>query len=122
MRNLARLFLARGVAVTGSDLKDSTGLARARAPLGADVWVGHDAARLGAPDAVVISSAIGADERRARRGRASAGIPVWARQQALAALAAGHRGDRGRRHPRQDHDDLDGRRRAGAARGSTRPT
>ena len=41
MRNLAWLFLARGVAVTGSDLKDSKGLAELR-ELGADVVVGHD--------------------------------------------------------------------------------
>ena len=49
MRNLARLFLARGIAVTGSDLKDSKGLVELRG-LGADVWVGHDPARIGTPE------------------------------------------------------------------------
>ncbi|MGZ8594508.1 MAG: UDP-N-acetylmuramate--L-alanine ligase [Actinomycetota bacterium] len=89
MRNLARLFLARGIAVTGSDMKDSKGLVELRA-LGADVWVGHDAARIGTPSAVVISSAIGPANVELAAAR-EAGLPVWARQQALAAFAAGHR-------------------------------
>ncbi len=89
MRNLARLFLARGIDVTGSDMKDSKGLVELRAT-GADVWVGHDAGRLGTPDAIVISSAIRPSnvELAAARDR---GLPIWARQQALAAFAAGHR-------------------------------
>jgi len=89
MRNLARLFLARGIAVTGSDMKDSKGLGELRA-LGADVWVGHDAERIGAPSSVVISSAIGQGNTELVAARAG-GIAVWARQQALAAFAAGHR-------------------------------
>ena len=60
MRNLAKLLLARGIAVSGSDLKDSKGLARA-------AGAGRrrrGRARSGArrrpdPDAVVVSSAIG---------------------------------------------------------------
>jgi UDP-N-acetylmuramate--alanine ligase len=89
MRNLARLFLARGIAVTGSDMKDSRGLVELRA-LGADVWVGHDAERIGTPSAVVISSAIGPANVELAAAR-QAELPVWARQQALAAFAAGHR-------------------------------
>ncbi|HEV2951546.1 MAG TPA: Mur ligase domain-containing protein, partial [Actinomycetota bacterium] len=57
MRNLARLFLAKGSQVSGSDLKDSEGL-RDLTGAGARVRVGHDADSLDAPDAVVISSAI----------------------------------------------------------------
>ncbi|MGZ8629654.1 MAG: UDP-N-acetylmuramate--L-alanine ligase [Actinomycetota bacterium] len=89
MRNLARLMQARGIRVRGSDLKDSKGLAELRAA-GVDVWVGHDATRLGSPDAVIVSSAIGPanPELRAAKER---GIPVWARQQALASLARGTR-------------------------------
>jgi UDP-N-acetylmuramate--alanine ligase len=89
MRNLARLLVAREVAVSGSDMKDSKGLTELRA-LGADVWVGHDASRLGTPDVVIISSAIrdaNAELTEARRR----GVVVWARQQALAALAADRR-------------------------------
>jgi UDP-N-acetylmuramate--alanine ligase len=89
MRNLARLLLARGIEVRGSDMKDSKGLDEL-VEAGAGVWVGHDPTRLGAPDAVIISSAIGDanPELRAARER---DLPVWARQQVLAALAAGHR-------------------------------
>ena len=89
MRNLARLLRARGIEVRGSDMKDSKGV-RELLDAGAHVWVGHDPERLGTPDVVIISSAIGDanPELRAARER---GITVWARQQALAALAAGHR-------------------------------
>jgi UDP-N-acetylmuramate--alanine ligase len=89
MRNLARLMLARGILVQGSDLKDSRGLEELRAA-GADVWVGHDAARLATPDAVIASSAISPDNPELAAAEAR-GIPVWARQQALAALARGRR-------------------------------
>jgi UDP-N-acetylmuramate--alanine ligase len=85
MRNLAKLFLARGIAVSGSDLKDSTGL-RGLETLGAEVWVGHDAARLGSPDAVVVSSAIHDSNPELAEARRR-GIAVWARAQALATLA-----------------------------------
>ena len=89
MRNLARLFLARGIEVSGSDLKDSAGLAELRAA-GAAVVVGHAAEHVGAPDAVVASSAIrpGNPELLEASER---GIPIWARAQALAAAAAGRR-------------------------------
>ncbi|HEX5938062.1 MAG TPA: UDP-N-acetylmuramate--L-alanine ligase [Actinomycetota bacterium] len=89
MRNLARLFLARGIAVSGSDLKDSEGL-RELAAAGATVRVGHDASALGDPDAVVVSSAIASEnpEVAAARDRR---IAVWARQQAIAAFARAHR-------------------------------
>jgi UDP-N-acetylmuramate--alanine ligase len=89
MRNLARLFLARGVSVTGSDIKDSKGLAELSA-LGADVWVGHDPVRLDRPDVVVISSAIRETNPELAEARRR-GIDVWARQQAIAAFAAGRR-------------------------------
>ena len=91
MRNLAKLLLARGIAVSGSDLKDSKGLGELR-ELGADVVVGHDPANIGDrdPDVVVVSSAIGDRnvELEAARRR---DVPVWARAQALAALTAGKR-------------------------------
>jgi UDP-N-acetylmuramate--alanine ligase len=87
MRNLAKLLLSRGLDVSGSDLKDSRGLVELNA-LGARIYVGHDAARLGSPDAVVISSAI--PDRNVELAEArSRSIPVWARAQALAALAHG---------------------------------
>jgi UDP-N-acetylmuramate--alanine ligase len=89
MRNLARLFLARGTAVSGSDLKDSDGL-RALASAGATVRVGHDPSAVGDPDAIVVSSAIAPDNPEVVAAR-ERGIAVWARQQAIAAFAAAHR-------------------------------
>ena len=86
MRNVARLFVADGLQVTGSDMKDSKGLRELRS-LGADVWVGHDPARLSSPDVVIVSSAIGAGNAELVAARARE-IEVWARQQALAALAS----------------------------------
>jgi UDP-N-acetylmuramate--alanine ligase len=90
MSGLARLFLARGVAVSGSDLKGSTQLDELRTN-GADVAVGHDAANVAGPDAVVVSTAIGpgnpeVDEARRR------GVPVLARAQVLAAMMRERRG------------------------------
>ena len=89
MRNLARLFVARGLGVSGSDMKDSAYL-RELAAAGVRTRVGHDPAALGTPDAVVISSAIrdANPELAAARER---GLVVWRRQQALAALAGGRR-------------------------------
>jgi len=92
MRNLARLFVARGADVRGSDLKDGASLDELRA-LGVTVWVGHEAEHLDVterPDVVVISSAIAAGNVELA-GAGERGIPVWRRQQALAALAADRR-------------------------------
>ena len=57
MSGVARVMLARGCAVSGSDAKQSPVLA-ALAAEGADVHVGHDAAYVEGKDTVVISSAI----------------------------------------------------------------
>ncbi|MEX2420296.1 MAG: Mur ligase domain-containing protein, partial [Actinomycetota bacterium] len=89
MRNLARLLLARGIAVGGSDLKDSAGIAELRAH-GASIAVGHSTANLAEPDAVVVSSAIRNDNPELAEAHRR-GIPVWARAQALAAAAEARR-------------------------------
>jgi UDP-N-acetylmuramate--alanine ligase len=90
MSGLARLLLARGIEVTGSDLKRSRGLATLE-QLGAIVSVGHRAEHVGSPDAIVISSAIPADNPEV--GEAAArGIPIVMRAQLLAALMRGRRG------------------------------
>jgi UDP-N-acetylmuramate--alanine ligase len=92
MRGIARLLLARGIAVSGSDLKDSAGLAGLR-EAGAAVHVGHDPRHLQwdpVPDAVVISTAI-ADGNPELRAATARGIPVYARAQILAALMRGRR-------------------------------
>jgi len=89
MRGIAEVLLARGVEVSGSDLKESAGLDRLRAA-GASISVGHRADQVTDPDAVVISSAVPAanPETRAARER---GILVLMRAQVLAALTTGAR-------------------------------
>jgi UDP-N-acetylmuramate--alanine ligase len=90
MSGIARVLLARGATVTGSDAKDSRSVAALRA-LGATVHIGHDAGHVVGADTVVVSSAIRESnpELRAARER---GLRVVPRAAALAALMAGRRG------------------------------
>ncbi|MBW0092087.1 UDP-N-acetylmuramate--L-alanine ligase [Pseudonocardia sp. KRD-184] len=88
MSGIARILLARGAVVSGSDAKDSRIVLALRA-LGARVEVGHDPAHLPqAPATVVVSSAIWETnpELAAARER---GLEVAHRAQALAALTTG---------------------------------
>jgi UDP-N-acetylmuramate--alanine ligase len=90
MSGIAKILLARGARVTGSDARESAVTAALR-ELGATVHAGHAAGQLPADaDCVVISSAIREEnpELVAARGR---GLPVLHRADALAALMAGHR-------------------------------
>jgi UDP-N-acetylmuramate--alanine ligase len=93
MSGIARILLARGVPVSGSDRRDTPTLLALRA-LGARVELGHDAAHLGsgegAADTVVVSTAIRADnpELAAAHER---GLRVLPRAVALAAVMAGRR-------------------------------
>jgi UDP-N-acetylmuramate--alanine ligase len=89
MRNLAKLLLARGLSVTGSDLKASKGLEELR-DAGAHVTVGHDPSLIGEVDAVVVSSAIAETNVELREARRR-GIRVWARAQGLAAAGLGRK-------------------------------
>jgi UDP-N-acetylmuramate--alanine ligase len=91
MSGIARILLARGVAVSGSDAKDSLAL-RALNTLGASTFVGHDAAHVPAgTDTVVVSSAIRPDNPEVVAAR-ERGVPVEPRAAVLAALMAGYRG------------------------------
>jgi UDP-N-acetylmuramate--alanine ligase len=93
MSGIARLLLARGIAVSGSDLKASQGLEDLRA-VGATVSVGHRAEQVvegGPPDAVVVSTAIPEQNPELAEAR-RLGVPVLARAQVLAALMSGARG------------------------------
>jgi UDP-N-acetylmuramate--alanine ligase len=89
MSAVARLLLARGVPVSGSDAKDSPVLQALRAE-GARVDVGHDAAHVNGAGTVVISSAIREDNVELVAARAR-GLRVFHRAQALASTMAGHR-------------------------------
>jgi UDP-N-acetylmuramate--alanine ligase len=90
MSAVARLLLARGVRVSGSDAADSPVLAALRAA-GARVHVGHDPGHLEGVDTVVVSSAVREDNPELAAARA-AGLRVLHRSQALAALMHGRRG------------------------------
>ena len=89
MSGVARVMLARGLTVTGSDAKESLVLA-ALVVEGAQVHVGHDAAHLGDADTVVISSAIREDNVELQEAR-SRGLRVLHRSQALASVMQGCR-------------------------------
>lgn len=84
MSAVARLLLARGVTVSGSDAADGPALQALR-DSGARVHLGHDPAHVDGVDTVVISSAIREDNVELAAARA-AGLPVLHRAQALAAM------------------------------------
>ena len=90
MSGIARLLLARGIAVSGSDLKDSPGLALLRGA-GAEVTIGHRAENVGAAEALVVSTAIAPTNPEVLAAH-ERGLPVYARAQVLAALMRGRRG------------------------------
>ncbi len=90
MSGIARILLARGFRVSGSDAKESRSVAALRA-LGATVHVGHDAAHVGDADTVVVSSAIRDTNPELREARAR-GRLVLPRAAALASLMVGRRG------------------------------
>ena len=89
MSGVARIMLARGIRVTGSDAKDVPVL-KALESEGAGVWVGFHEAHQERADAIVMSSSIRDDnvELVAARQR---GVPVLHRAQGLAALMHGRR-------------------------------
>lgn len=93
MSGIARILLARGAQVSGSDAKDSRTVLALRAQ-GARIAVGHDASNLdqlvGGPTEVVVSTAIKESnpEYAAARER---GVTVLRRAEALAALMEDHR-------------------------------
>ncbi|MFJ4876390.1 UDP-N-acetylmuramate--L-alanine ligase [Streptomyces sp. NPDC088745] len=90
MSGIAKILAQRGAKVAGSDAKES-GTAEALRELGATVHIGHAAGNL-ADDAtaVVVSSAIRADNPELVRA-AELGIPVVHRSDALASLMDGLR-------------------------------
>src|SRR5438270_10068763 len=79
---LARVALARGYRVSGSDLA-TTPLTEALAVAGAQVYQGHGAEHLGDADLVVVSSAVREENPELAAARAR-GIPVIKRAEMLA--------------------------------------
>jgi UDP-N-acetylmuramate--alanine ligase len=89
MSGVARVMLARGLTVSGSDAKKSLVLS-ALVTEGAHVSIGHDAAHLGDAETVVISSAIRENNVELAEARRR-GLRVLHRSQALASVMQGCR-------------------------------
>jgi UDP-N-acetylmuramate--alanine ligase len=87
MSAVARIMVARGVPVSGSDAKDLPVMADLAAA-GARIAVGYDASNLGDAQTVVAGSAIRADNPELAAAR-EAGLPVLHRSEALAATMGG---------------------------------
>ena len=88
MSGIARILLARGERVTGSDARESATVLALRA-LGAEVHIGHDPAHLPDPPAtVVVSTAIRESNPELAAARAR-GLTVEHRSTALAGLTRG---------------------------------
>lgn len=86
MSGIARLVLGMGHKVTGSDVRDSPNIEALRA-LGAQIHIGHDAAKLGTPDTVVVTSALWETNPELVLAL-EMGIPVLHRSAILAHLAS----------------------------------
>lgn len=89
MSGLARIALADGITVSGSDAKDSSVLS-ALAALGATVYASHDASHIDGVDIVIYSTAIAATNPEMVRA-AELSIPILTRAKALAELMSGNR-------------------------------
>jgi len=90
MSGIARVLMARGSTVSGSDAKDSRTVAALRA-LGATVHLGHAAGHVHGADTVVVSTAIRQNNAELVQARAL-GLRVLLRAEALAACLVGRRG------------------------------
>ncbi len=90
MSGIARILLASGTAVSGSDAAPSELLGELSA-LGADIHLGHAAANVAAADTLVVSTAIRPDNPELAEARRR-GIRVLHRATALASTMLGKRG------------------------------
>jgi UDP-N-acetylmuramate--alanine ligase len=90
MSGIARIMLARGVAVSGSDSADSALLGELAAA-GARVCVGHAAENLGDADTLVVSTAIRPDNPEVLEAERR-GLRVVHRAAALASVMLGYQG------------------------------
>ncbi|AWB86291.1 UDP-N-acetylmuramate--L-alanine ligase [Mycetocola zhujimingii] len=89
MSGIARLFLAAGHTVTGSDVRDSANIEALR-ELGATIAIGHDARNVGDADTLVVTSALWPTNPEYLLAK-ERGIPVLHRSQALAWIINGKR-------------------------------
>jgi len=89
MSGVARLLLTRGIAVSGSELREWPALAALRA-LGGTIHMTHEVSNLDGVDTVVYSTAIPPDHLELAEARRR-GLRVLHRSEALAAAMAGRR-------------------------------
>jgi UDP-N-acetylmuramate--alanine ligase len=89
LSGIARIMLARGVAVSGSDAKESRSLEALRA-LGARCHVGHDAAHVHDVDTVVVSTAVREDNPEVVEAQRQ-GLRLLPRSAALESVMQGRR-------------------------------
>jgi UDP-N-acetylmuramate--alanine ligase len=89
LSGIARIMLARGVAVSGSDAKESRSLEALRA-LGARCHVGHDAAHVHDVDTVVVSTAVREDNPEVVEAQRQ-GLRLLPRSAALESVMRGRR-------------------------------
>jgi UDP-N-acetylmuramate--alanine ligase len=89
LSGIARIMLARGIAVSGSDASDSPTLEALRRQ-GARCEVGHAPEHLGDSEVVVVSTAVREDNPEVVEARRR-GIPLWSRAAALVSCMSGHR-------------------------------
>jgi len=90
MSGIARILMSRGTTVTGSDAKDSRRVAALRA-LGAQIWIGHEAAHVAEADTVVFSTAIPTGNPELREARTRR-LRIMTRARALAVIMSDYRG------------------------------
>lgn len=90
MSAIARVLLARGESITGSDVSDSPLIAELR-KLGATVMIGHDSANVNGARALVVSSAIDPQNPEYRHAQ-ERGIPIVRRGEMLRRIMEGRRG------------------------------
>jgi UDP-N-acetylmuramate--alanine ligase len=84
MNAIGVVLAEMGHRVSGSDIKESSGVTRLRS-LGADVHIGHDASNVGRVDYVARSTAVPDSNPEVEWARAQ-GIPVLRRAEILAAI------------------------------------
>ena len=89
LSGIARIMLARGVPVSGSDANDSPTLAALRS-LGAQVTVGHRAEQVAGVDTVVVSTAVREDNPEVREAQRR-GLRLLPRSAALESVMQGRR-------------------------------
>jgi UDP-N-acetylmuramate--alanine ligase len=85
MSGIAKVLHERGRSVTGSDMRESR-YSSALSAMGVTVHIGHDAANLGDPEVVVVSTAIPDTNPELVEARRR-GLTVWPRARMLAELA-----------------------------------